>query len=182
MPLEFGGSGRVHSQKQSDLLRASFGPLCPPLLDLNKANTDQLAAHPLIGKALAAKLVNHRKKRPILTPADLFHAGLIDRQQLRSFDSYTFGKTPLRPLLQSVEADQRRLYVDEEFALRFTWLKATSIPPAILSITVRFPSGRISEMHIRLESNNLKAGKLTLPGFASGESGEFYVLATLRDA
>src|SRR6185295_16544968 len=140
MSLEDGGSGRVNSTKQSDLIRASFGPSFPPLLDLNKASSDQLAAHPLVGKALAARLISLRKKGRIATPADLFHAGLINRQRLRAFESRTFGEIRLRPLLQRIETDSRRLYVDEEFALRFTWLKAAGTPPAILSVAVRFPS------------------------------------------
>jgi len=182
MSLEVGGSGRVHSKHQSDLIRASFGPSFPSILDLNRASTDQLVAHPLIGRALAAKLINLRKKGRIATPADLFHSGLINRRQLRRFESHTFGDARLRPLLQRVETDQRRLYVDEEFALRFTWLKASGTPPAILSVTVRFPSGRTYEIHVRLSPEDLKAGELSLPGFASGESGELYVFATLRDA
>jgi len=182
MSLEVSGSGRVNSKQRSDLIRASFGPSFPPLLDLNKASSDQLAAHPLVGKALAARLISLRKKGRIATPADLFHAGLINRQRLRAFESRTFGETRLRPLLQRIETDSRRLYVDEEFALRFTWLKATGTPPAILSVAVRFPSGRNYEIHVRLSQEDVKSGELSLPGFASGESGELYVLATLRDA
>ena len=60
MSLEVGGSGRVHSKQQSDLIRASFGPSFAPLLDLNKASTDQLVAHPLIGRALAKDAAHRR--------------------------------------------------------------------------------------------------------------------------
>jgi hypothetical protein len=164
------------------LIRASFGPSFPPLLDLNKATSDQLVAHPLVGKALAARLISLRKKGRIATPADLFHAGLINRQRLRGFENHTFGDSRLRPLLQRIETDNRRLYVDEEFALRFTWLKPSGTPPVILSVTVRFPSGLNYEIHVRLSPKDVKSGELSLPGFASGESGELYVLATLRDA
>ena len=182
MAVESGGSGRALPLKDLALVRASFGPQLPPLLDLNKAKLDQLAAHPLIGRALAAKLVRHRKAGRILTPEDLFHAGLVDRGQLRNLDSFAFGVVPIRPLLRSIEIAGRRLYVDEEFALRFAWLKSAAAVPEILTIAVRFPSGRVSEIHIRLSKKEVESGELVVAGFASGESGEFYVLATLRDS
>jgi len=181
MPLTAGGSGRAQTKQYSDLVRSSFGPQFPPLLDLNKASRDQLVAHPLIGRSLATKLESLRKKGSIASPADLFHAGLISRRELLTLESYTFGDARLRPLILQIDSDKRRLYVDEEFALRFSWLRATSILPVILSVDVRFPSGRRFTIHVRLTPEDVKAATVTLPGFLSGESGEFYVMATLRD-
>ncbi len=182
MAVESGGSGRLLTLKNQALVRASFGPQLPPVLDLNKAKLDPLAAHPLIGPALAAKLVKYRKSSKIFTPGDLLHAGLINSGQLRALDGFAFGAVRLRPLLQSIHIAGRRLYVDEEFALRFNWLKSTVAVPEILTIVVRFPSGRATEIHIRLSTKEAKSGELALPGFVSGESGEFYVFATLRDS
>jgi len=176
-----GGSGGMASKAQVDLVRASFGPQLPPPLDLNRAKLAQLAEHPLIGKRLASALIKMRGKRRIATPADLYHAGLIDRERLRKIDAFAFGAVNLRPLLTSVEIDGPRLYVAEKFALRFAWLGGAASRPTILSLRVRFPSGRTSEIHTRLSSRNIQSGHLLLPGFISGESGELHVLATLRD-
>jgi hypothetical protein len=182
MSREAGGSGRIHSSKDTELIRAFLGPRVAAPLDLNRAKSDQLAAHPLIGRRLATRIVNLRKKGRIATPADLYYAGLIDRRQLQKFEANTFGQELIRPLMQRIEIDGPRLYVDEKFALRFAWLASSGVSPVILSVDVRFPSGRTSTIHIRLSRRDVKAGRLTLPGFSCGESGEFYVLATLRDA
>jgi hypothetical protein len=182
MSREAGGSGRIHSSKDTELVRASFGPQVAAPIDLNRAKLEQLAAYPLVGRRLATRIINFRKKVRIATPADLYFAGLIDRRQLRNFEAYTFGQELIRPLMQRIEIDGPRLYVDEKFALRFAWLTPTCVSPVILSVEVRFPSGRTSTIHVRLSGRDVKAGRLMLPGFSSGESGEFYVLATLRDA
>jgi hypothetical protein len=182
MSREAGGSGRILSGKDMGLVRAYFGPQIAAPLDLNRAKLEQLAAQPFIGKRLATRIVNLRKKGRIATPADLYYAGLIDRRQLRTLEVYTFGREPIRPLMQRIEIDGPRLYVGEKFALHFAWLTSTNVPPVILSVDVRFPSGRTSTIHVRLSRRDIKAGRLTLPGFSCGESGEFYVLATLRDA
>ena len=181
MPREAGGSGRVFSRKGTELIRASFGPQVAAPLDLNRAKPDQLVNHPLIGRRLATKLVNFRKQGRIVSPADLYHAGLIDYGLLRKLEACTFGREAIRPLMQGIEIDGRHLYVDEAFALRFTWLATAAVSPVILSVEVRFPSGHTSKLHVRLSKRDIKAGQLTLPGVSSGESGEFYVLATLRD-
>ena len=83
--------------------------------------------------------------------------------------------------MQRIEIDGPRLYVDKRFALQFEWLRSTSVQPVILSVDVRFPSGRTGTLHIRLSKRELKAGAVSIPGFSCGESGELYVLATLRD-
>jgi|GEM_PF-3388031 len=181
MPRQAGGSGRVYSKKDAELIRASFGPHIPAPLDLNRAHPDQLTAHPLIGRRLTTKLVNFRKKGRISTPAHLYHAGVINRRQLRTLEASTFGETPIRPLMERIEIDGPHLYVDEKFNLKFSWRARTGVSPVILSVEVRFPSGLTSTVHTRLSKKDAQAGRLTIPGFSSGESGELYVLATLRD-
>jgi hypothetical protein len=175
------GSGSTLSKTQSTLVRASFGPDLPPILDLNKAQPDELRSHPLVGKALSKKLLRLRKQRPIVTPGDVFHAGLISRDELRSFQHYSHGSSIIKPLLKTIEVKGGRLFVGESFSLEFSWVATATARPEILSLNVRFPSGRRSEIHLRLSRNNQESGLLSVPGFVSGESGEFYVLATLRD-
>jgi hypothetical protein len=182
MSVESGGSGRIASPREAAMIRASFGPQLPPVVDLNKAKREQLAAHPLIGRALAAKIVRHRKSGRISTPEDLLHAGLVRRSELRKLRNFTFGSLPLRPLLKSIAISERRLYVDEKFALRLSWTKSSAAAPEILTIALRFPSGDASELHVRLSRKQIEAGQLVVPGFVSAESGELYVLATLRDS
>lgn len=181
MPAERGGRGRVSTAAQMAAIRADFGPALPPLLDLNKAKPDELAAHPLIGKSLTAKLLALRAARRIETPGDLID--VVGLKRVRALEQFTFGRTPLRPLLRPIATDARRgLYVDEEFALRASWVAGAAGVPEILSVAVRFPSGRRAEVHVRLTDGDVAAGELVLPGFVSGESGELYVLATLRDS
>ena len=182
MSRHAGGSGRIHSEKDTKLIQASFGPLVSAAVDLNRAKIEDLAAHPLIGRRLASRIVNLRKQASISSPARLFHAGLIDRHRLRMLEACTFGQEPLRPMMQRIEIDGRRLYLDEKFSLHFGWLRSTSVPPVIMSVDVRFPSGRTGTMNMRLSKRDLKAGEISLRGFSCGESGELYVLATLRDA
>lgn len=176
-----GGAGSRHSDQNTQLVRASFGPHMPAALDLNRATSRDLARHPLIGKRLASQIVRARKKGPITTPARLMHAGLIDGRRFRMLEAAAFGSERLRPIMQRIGIDGPRLYVDERFALRFQWLSSTGVQPQILSVDVRFPSGRTSTLHVRLSRREHQAGAVSIPGFSSGESGELYVLATLRD-
>ncbi len=181
MTRESGGMGRVHSSKDRAQIRASFGPQITPPVDLNRTPPKLLAAHPLVGRLLATQLARLRKGGRITTPADLFHAGVVDRNRLRMLDACSYGATPLRPLVTRVGIEGKHLYVGEAFPLHFAWLKKTTSKPVILSVQVRFPSGRVSALNVRLSAEHLAAGGITLPGFSSGESGELYVLATLRD-
>ncbi len=137
--------------------------------------------HPLVGKSLSKKLLRLRKQGRIVTPGDIFHAGLISRDQLRSLEHYWHGSTIIKPLLKTVAVKGGRIFVGESFTLEFDWVAGIVSRPEILSLNVRFPSGRRSEFHVRLSKANQEAHSLSLPGFVSGESGEFYVLATLRD-
>lgn len=181
MSRKAGGSGRIYSEKDSDMVRASFGPQVMAALDLNRTELDRLADHPLIGRSIATRLVDFREERLIATPADMYYAGLIDRNLLRKLEASTFGEVKVQPLMQLIEIDSPHLYVDEPFSLHFAWLSPTGLKPLILSVKVRFPSGRTSTFHVRLSEKDIEAGRLTLGGFSSGESGELYILATLRD-
>jgi len=182
MAANRGGTGRLLNRTSLTSLHAALGPILPAAIDLNGARPDALAAHPLIGKALSSKLLRLRRKVRIDTPDQLLHAGLVDEARVRQLRAYAFGATPLHPLLRGIGIEGRRLYVDEPFALHFEWLRATAVRASILSLSLRFPSGRVAELDIRLSPKEIEACRLAVPGFASGESGDLYVLATLRDA
>lgn len=169
--------------RQTDRIRADFGPSVSKALDLNEADVEELAAHPLIGKVRATHLLSLRDSGPIETPADLVHAGVVGARLLPSLDQYTFGRTPLRPLLTEVAlAGATEAYVDEDLTLVFSWVPGAAARPEILSVRVRFPSGRRATIHVRLSERDVAAGRLEVPGVASTESGELYLLATLRDS
>jgi hypothetical protein len=182
MAAATGGFGRPLDRTSLARLHAAIGPQVPPAIDLNGAKPDALAAHPLIGKALAAKLLRLRKTVRILTPEDLLHAGVVSEFQLQRLRPHAFGAARLRPLLRTIRIAGPRVHVDEPFALDFEWLRATAVRAVILSLQIRFPSGRVAELDIRLSPQEIEAGRLSMPGFVSGESGDLYVLATLRDA
>lgn len=183
MPKQDGGKGREDRPKRAEQIRADFGHSVPPILDLNKADPKELAAHPLIGSRLGAKLVRLRDAQSIGTPHELLHAGIIDHRQLQALEQFGYGRLRLRPLLRKIEIDgARRAYVDEEFALRISWHHGLAVPVEILSIAVRMPSGRRYNADVRLSESDLAARALVLPGFVSSESGELTVFATLRDA
>src|SRR5262245_30642001 len=105
MSRQAGGSGSRLSDKETQLVRASYGPQLPAALDLNKAKSKDLAAHPLIGRRLASRIVSLRRKTSITTPVRLFHAGLIDRRHLRALEAGAFGAERLRPLMQRIKID-----------------------------------------------------------------------------
>ena len=177
------GAGKAFTPRQTDRIRADFGPSIPKTLNLNEAEGEELAAHPLIGKVRARRLLSLRDSGPIETPGDLVHAGLVDARLLPSLEQHTFGRTPLRPLLTEVALMRgTTAYVDEDLELVFSWVPGAAARPEILSVLVRFPSGRRATIHIRLSEENAAVGRLNLPGLASGESGELYLLATLRDS
>jgi hypothetical protein len=182
MPRQAGGAGRTSSPSEVRAMRASFGPQLPALLDLNRATPTELRRHPLIGDALASKIVSLRKAAAISTPADLLHRGLIHGRRLSELESFTVGTSRLRPLLSGIEIDGPHLYAGKEFALRFNWLESAATRPEILSISLRFPSGRTATVDVRLSKRDVESGRVRIPGFSSGESGELYVLGILRDA
>lgn len=175
------GGGRVSSENDALLMRATYGPQITAPVDLNRATSRTLAAHPLIGTRLANQLTRARQRVRITTPADLYHAGTIDRDKQSLLEACSYGTVPLRALLTQIGIEGKHLYVDEAFTLSFSWLKAATCRPVILSLQVRFPSGRTVTHHVRLTQSELKLGKINVPSFSSGESGELYVLATLRD-
>lgn len=176
-----GGGGRVARASEIAALRRALGPDVPGVIDLNRASVQELAAHPAIGRVLARRIAQGRKRRPVQTPADLYHAGLIPLERLRALDDVSYGRTALRPLVLDIRPP-RRLYVGEPFALAVRFLARTVVAPEILSIVIRFPSGTTSHAHFRVTAEEMSKGLITLENFVSGESGELHVLVTLRDA
>jgi Metallo-peptidase family M12B Reprolysin-like len=181
MSHEAGGSGGVHSLKDTALVRNSFGPKIRPAIDLNKATSDALVAHPFVGKRLAAKLLKLRNKGKLSTPTQLYHEGLIDRRLLRRLESCAFGSVMIRPMMQDITISGPRLYVGEAFSMQFAWVAPHGVKPLILSLSIRFPSGRTFTRNTRLSRKDQVSSSVKVSGFLSGESGELYVLATLRD-
>lgn len=182
MPPQAGGRGRLDSAKHVARIRADFAQAVPLVLDLNEATAEELAAHPLIGSARAAKLLTLRETQPISTPQQLVRAGIIPHRQLRALEQFAFGRVLLRPLVRQVEIDGAPgAYVGEQFALRISWYRG-AVPPEILSLDLRMPSGRRFHADIRLLESDVAADSLVLPGFVSGEPGELAVSITLRDA
>ena len=51
MARQAGGSGRVHSRKDTRLM-PRLGPQVSAAVDLNRAKLEELAAHPLVGRRL----------------------------------------------------------------------------------------------------------------------------------
>jgi hypothetical protein len=144
---------------------------------------DDMESHPFIGQPLAAGIRSLREDGSIETPEQLLHAGLIGRRLLPALQHFAFGSTPLRPLLEDVAlAEGPSAYVGEEFSLRFSWVRSVVVKPEILSLHIRFPFGRRATSHLRLSPEQAEPGSLEVPGLVSGESGELYVLATLRDS
>jgi hypothetical protein len=178
-----GGEGIAFDARRTAALRADIGPTFPGLLDLNEAGMDEMADHPLIGEALAVAIRGLRDGGRIETPEQLLHAGVIEPRLLPALQQFTFGSTPLRPLLSDVALTEGPCaYVGEATSLRLSWVRSPVAEPEILSLHVRFPSGRCSTADLRLSPEQVEAGSMEVAGLVSGESGELYVLATLRDS
>jgi Metallo-peptidase family M12B Reprolysin-like len=178
---EAGGAGRVARASEVAAFKRAVRADIPAAIDLNRASPAMLAAHEHIGKLLAHRIARWRKTRRIGAPADLFHAGLISVDQLRTLEQVAYGNTRLRPLITSIEGPSRA-YVDEPFSLKVRFLTRALVAPDILSIAVRFPSGATRHVHFRLTPQEIEAGFISLEKFVSTESGEFHLLATLRDS
>lgn len=175
------GSGRLATMKELKAFEKMRGLDLPETIDLNQTPLKILSSHLLIGKATAAKLMRLRKNRSIETPADLYHAGVINSEQLRIFEQFSFGRIALRPMITDISTDAKRLYVNEPFNIRIDFLKKPLVQAEIVSISVRFPSGAMRNSHFKISDEDRRAGRITLRNFVSGESGEFSILATLRD-
>ncbi|MDQ1557438.1 MAG: hypothetical protein QOD32_498, partial [Pyrinomonadaceae bacterium] len=80
-----------------------------------------------------------------------------------------------------ISAEAKRLYVNEPFNLRISFPKQPVVPAEIVSISVRFPSGAMSSAHFHVSDEDRRDGRIILRNFVSGESGEFSLVATLRD-
>ncbi len=152
-----------------------------PVVDLNGASYEFMAAHKAIGSDLAKKTVALRKKRKITTPEDLFQEGLVNFKKLRSLEQTAFGVVPVRPMVTGIAAQPARLYVGEPFGVRVDFLKGTINAAEVLSIAARFPSGQGGTAHFRIRPKDRKAGYAVLKDFVSTESGEFHIVATIRD-
>jgi hypothetical protein len=153
----------------------------PEVVDLNAATTRELSANPLIGKSLGSKISRWRKKAGIQSAAELVHAGLLPERRLRALEQVSYGSTRMRPLVTGIECPDE-LYVGEKFAFGVSFLKDTVVAPELLTVDVRFPSGTVRHLHFRLSRADIKRGVATVGNFVSSESGDFTILATIRDS
>jgi len=176
-----GGRGRIATVREIADLRRRMGFEAPLAVDLNRVSRQQLASHPFFGSRLADMIIRLRKKKAIQTPDDLLHAGMIAFQQLRVLHQVSFGQTPTRPLITTILAVPSRLFVNEAFRIRVRWLRKSIVRAELLSIAVRFPSGRIRQSHFRLSDKEISTGDYVLGDFVSGEPGEFHILVTVHD-
>jgi hypothetical protein len=177
-----GGSGRLLSARDLQARRKLLGLDLPPTVDLNQSPTPVLAAHSGIDKAVAARIVRWRRGREINTPADLYSAGVISAAQLRVLEHHSFGRLVIRPLITAISAEPERLFVDETFALRISFLTGAMFQPELVSLSVLFPSGTTGRADFTIGDEERRTGSLLIDGFVSVEPGELHVLATLRDA
>lgn len=182
MPKQGSGGGRVASPRELAARSRYFQLDTPPAVDLNRAPFKELAAHPLIGKSLAAAIARRRKSRRLAGAADLYHAGLISAGQLAALERASFGTRMLAPRITRIRPSPGALYVDEPFSLVVEFARNTPLVPELVSLDVRFPSGRTGRAHFRISAQARRAGRLRLGPFTSGQSGELIVRATLRAA
>jgi hypothetical protein len=175
-----GGSGRLMSSDQVLARRRSTGLVAAASLDLNTATPSQLAAHPLIGKRLAAAIVKQRKHRTLLTAYDLGALARLSERELEALDAVSHGRVATRNIVTSVSTPARRCYVSEPFAVDIAWAPCHLATAELLVVDVRFPSGERGRVVHALQPQEIKARRVRLPGFASGDAGEFDVMATLH--
>ncbi|HEX8622964.1 MAG TPA: hypothetical protein VF718_13440 [Allosphingosinicella sp.] len=148
---------------------------------------DDLVRNSLFDRRSAADLIALRRAGPIGSTVDLVAARLIRPDKLLTAIGTTYGARPVRPLLTAIRASgdadrgPGRVYVDETFSVRFDFTPGSSVRPEILSLAVRFPSGRRARIHRRLSAEAVERGSVDIGGFVSRRSGEFFLLATLRD-
>ena len=175
-----GGSGGLISPDQVLTRRRSTGLFAAASLDLNTATPSQLNANPSIGKRLAAVIVKQRKRRPLLTAYDLGTLAQLSERQLQALDAVSHGHVRTRNILTSVSTPARRCYVSEPFAVDIAWTPCHLATPELLVVEVRFPSGERGRVVHTLEPDEVRTRRVRLPGFASGEAGEFDVMVTLH--
>lgn len=174
------GGGRIASPIETQALRRPFGDWQAPL-DLNRASIDALVRAGLLDQAAAAATAALRQSRPVDSPSDLLAAGIIDAQQLAAVAARSYGASPAKPMLTHAGLNGARAYVDEPFDLDFHFTTGTTIAPEILSVEVRFPSGRVARLDRRLPADAIEHGTIRIGPFMSRRAGEFFVAGTLRD-
>ena len=159
-----------------------FGGDILPAIDLNKATAAELAAHPLISRALAAKVTTGRGDRRLSGAAELLHAGVITAEELRILEQVAYGRTSVHPLITRITCSGDPLYVKEPFALIVEFSTPHLVSPEFVTLDVRFPSGTSRRALYRVEDKAGVDGRFVLDGFESAQPGELSVLVTLRDS
>ena len=180
--MSTGGSGRTLSASQI-LLRnraAGFALITP--IDLNRATPAQLAAHPLIGKRLAASLVARRRRAPLLTALDVAQIARIGPHRLAALEAACHGTLPTRCMLTSIATLGKRCYVGEPFGVDIAWTPSPITAAELLVLEIRFASGERGRVVHKILPDESKSHKVRLHGFVSGEAGEVDIAATLYAA
>ncbi|MDQ1558678.1 MAG: hypothetical protein QOD32_1738, partial [Pyrinomonadaceae bacterium] len=93
------GSGRLATASELAAFNKMRGLDLPETIDLNRTPPEIMSAHPLIGKSATAKIMRLRKQGAIGTPADLYHAGVIDAERLSLLEQVSFGRVAVRPMI-----------------------------------------------------------------------------------
>jgi hypothetical protein len=181
MTREGYGRGRVASKRELRALRRTLGLDVRKPIDLNSSPSDVIAAHPQIGKRVADRLLGFRDQHRIRTPADLYQAGVINERQLTTLEQVAYGDLVLRPMITGISTDSANLYVDEPFSVQIAFTPSSLIRPELVSIDVRFPSGKVGRANFTISEEDHGAGRTVLGEFVSVEAGEFHVIATIRD-
>lgn len=178
---EPGGAGRSATRAERRSIEALLGFDAPPPIDLNAISAADFAQHPLVGRTAAAGLRRVRRRGPIATPAGLYHAGVVDDAQLRRLLQISYGSTPHRPMVLDISTEPERLHVDEPFSLVLAFHRRALARAQLVSVDVRFPSGRLASATYPVSDRERRAGGMALRGFASSEAGDLRALITLRD-
>lgn len=178
---EPGGTGRAATRSERLAIEALLGFDVPQPIDLNAITIAEFAKHGFGGSRVAKALQRIRRRGEIVSPADLFHAGAIDDRQLRQLSQVAYGTTPQRPMILDITSSSDGLYVGEDVDLVVSFHRRAIARAALVSVDVRFPSGRASHATYAIDERDRRAGRVALRGLRSGEAGELRVLVTLRD-
>lgn len=181
MTKEGYGKGRVASKQELKALRRTLGLDVQKPINLNSASLKDMAAHPLISKRVAAQIVNLRERQPIRTPAELYRANVINEQQLNALGQVMFGTLSPRPTITNIATETSEIYVDEPFSVQIEFISSALLKAEIISIDVRFPSGKTGLADFSISEEDRSLGHVTLGEFVSVEAGEFHLFGTLRD-
>lgn len=176
------GAGRSFNRRELATHRQSLFRQEPPAIHLGKASGSQLRSHPLVGPALAQKILALRRKRKLNAPEDLLSAGVVSEPQLEKLKRVSRGELPVRPVIEQLEASKKRLHVGEKFNLTLRFVPRALIVPEILKLEIRFPSSRRASALYRLDAASARRGEFTIRGVVSGEAGELFAIAELFDS